>query len=399
MSQFYQIARRDPARMRVVLIAAAVVAALLVGWWLTYRAHPAPPEAPAPSGSFKATGEQWGALTFARAAQVPFRDEIDTDGTIAAADTRTTQVFSPVSGRVIQVLAKAGDRVRAGQPLAMVEGVEFGQAAGDLAAAAAQLRQAQANAARLTDLYKSQGAALKDVEQGQTDLAAARNALQNAHSRLAGMGLAEAEIDQLAARTPGRARRFVIASPIAGVVTQQSVGPGQTVGSLAGGGASPLFVVADLSQVWLTGALREGDAALARLGQNVEARPTAWPDKVLRGRLDFISPVVDPVSRRVAVHATLANPEGVLRPQMFVSFALILNEGATALAVPAEAVIYEGEQARVWVADPATHLIRPRAIRAGRSANGRVEVLSGLAPGETVVVRGALFVDQAVKAG
>jgi cobalt-zinc-cadmium efflux system membrane fusion protein len=280
----------------------------------------------------------------------------------------------------------------------MVEGVEYGQAAGDLAAAGAQLRQAEASAARLEDLYKSQGVALKDVEQGRTDLAAARNAVQNARSRLAGMGLPEAEIDRLAARTPGRAKTFAVTAPIAGVVTQQSVGPGQTVGSLAGGGSGAMFVVADLSQVWLTGALREGDAARARLGQAVEARPTALPDKVLRGRLDFISPVVDPATRRVAVHATLANPDGLLRPQMFVSFALILNEGASALAVPAEAVIYEGEQAHVWVADPVSHLIRSRPIRAGGSANGRVEVLSGLAPGESVVVRGALFVDQAVKA-
>ena len=399
MTGFFVSPRRDPARTRVIVVAAvALVVLALGGWWLAHRTSAAQAEAPVPAGAFKPTDEQWAGLTFARAQQAPFRDEIDTDGQIAAADTRTTQVFSPVSGRVAEVLAKAGDRVHAGQALAVVEGVEYGQAAGDLAAAAAQVRQTQANAARLTELYKSQGVALKDVEQGQTDLAAAQNALQNARSRLAGMGLSEAEIDQLAARTPGRAKRFVIASPIAGVVTQQSVGPGQTVGSLSGGGANPLFVVADLSQVWLTGALREGDAAQARLGQAVEARPTALPDKVLRGRLDFISPVVDPATRRVAVHATLANPEGLLRPQMFVSFALVLNAGATALAIPAEAVIYQGDQAHVWVADPRTHLIRSRVIRAGRSAGGQVEALSGLSPGETVVVKGALFVDQAVKA-
>jgi cobalt-zinc-cadmium efflux system membrane fusion protein len=107
--------------------------------------------------------------------------------------------------------------------------------------------------------------------------------------------------------------------------------------------------------------------------------------------------VLDPVTRRVVVRGTVANPQGRLRPEMFVSFAL-LGETSQGPTVPSEAVIYEGDQAHVWVAEARSHLLRLKPVKPGRSMGGSIEILSGLTSGDVVVSKGALFVDQAAKA-
>src|SRR5579859_1812127 len=133
-----------------------------------------------PAGSFKATDGQWATLSFAKIENRTFPDKRETDGRIAVDDDAATQVLSPLSGRVIRVIAKAGDVVKKGDPLLVVEGSEFVQgendlisAAGGLATARAQLTQAEQEEKRQHQLYDEKGAALKDWQQAQTDLTAA----------------------------------------------------------------------------------------------------------------------------------------------------------------------------------------------------------------------------------
>ena len=96
------------------------------------------------------------------------------------------------------------------------------------------------------------------------------------------------------------------------------------------------------------------------------------------------------------MRATLPNPDGALKPEMFADFALDAGPAAQGLGVPGSAVIYEGDTARVWVAGPGRAL-GLRQIRAGRTQGGEVQVLSGLQPGERVVTSGAIFIDRAAK--
>ena len=395
------IRRQGPARAIRVAGAVALAVAVLVAGALVLRGRaplqpPPPPSAPA--GSFRPTADQWAGMTLATAQLHAFATEIHTEGRIAAADPLTAQVFSPVSGRVLRLLAQVGQRVRKGQPLAELAGVEYDQAAGDLVAAGVQAKAAAANEQRLAGLYREQAASLRDWQQSQTDLATAQNALRNARARLSGMGLSDSEVSRLGARGLAIRAPFLLRAPIDGVITQQAGAPGQSVAALAQGGANPLFVVTDLSRVWLVGLLRDADAAQARLGQEVYARPLGEGAPVLTGRVDFISPTVDPASRRVTVRATIANPSGALRPETFVDFALVTRQGDHGLAVPAEAVIYEGSRAHVWVADRGQGLLTARPVVVGRSAADLVEVRQGLRPGERVVTHSALFIDQAVKA-
>ena len=392
-----------PPKRQVAILATigVVLVALLFGLpallsLLTPK--PPPPPAAPPAGTFIVTPEQMAALKVAPVQALGFRPGVETEGKVATNDDRTTQVFSPYSGRAIQVMAKIGDVVHAGQPLFAVEASEFAQGQSDLAGAVAQLKIAKAAEARQRELYSANGAALKDYMQSQADLVNAQAALAAVRNRLKILGQTDAQIKALENRPQDKSEtaQSIVTSPIEGVVTQRSIGVGQNIGSVTNGGASPAFVVSNLSTVWLIGNLREVDASRAQVGQAVEVRVAALPDRVFTAKVDYVSPSVDPVSRRVTVRAVVSNPDGQLKPEMFASFSLFTGTETKSVGVPEQAVIYEGSEARVWVARSAT-LLELRNITTGQTQNGMVQVTSGLSQGDKVVTSGALFIDRASK--
>jgi cobalt-zinc-cadmium efflux system membrane fusion protein len=396
-------AHRLPRRVQFQLLALTAFAALFLLFGLPrlvqlFTAKPPPPAQAPPHGQFVATNQQWATLAFVTAQSAGFGAQAQTDGKIATDDDRTTQVFSPYSGRVTRVFAKVGDTVRRGQPLFAVQASEFVQGQTDLATASAQARLMRAAEARQHELYKANGAALKDWQQSQADLAAAEASVAAARNHLTILGFSDQEISALDQRaaSAGFIKEAVVRAPIGGVVTQRAIGEGQTIASATNGGASSAFVVSDLSRVWLVAALREVDAPKARVGQALVVRVLALPDQTFAAKVNFVAPSVDPISRRVDVRAEIANPGGVLKPEMFANFTLATDKTASGVGVPEEAVIYEGDTARVWVAH-AGHALELRQIHAGQTANGLVQVTGGLQPGERVVTRGALFIDRAAQ--
>jgi cobalt-zinc-cadmium efflux system membrane fusion protein len=117
---------------------------------------------------------------------------------------------------------------------------------------------------------------------------------------------------------------------------------------------------------------------------------------VFKARLTYVAPAVDPVTRRLPVHAQIGNPDELLKPEMFATFTIATADESEALAVPNDAVIYEGDAARVWIAEENNGLAL-RSIRVGRGNHGMVEVLAGLTPSDKVVTSGSLFIDRAAK--
>jgi cobalt-zinc-cadmium efflux system membrane fusion protein len=391
-------------RSQITILAVIAVAALglfflapLVGE--LFAPKPPPPPAASPPGTFRATPEQWATLETAVVQPMAFRPQDDTDGKIAVNDNRTTAVFSPYTGRVTRVFAKVGDKVAAGAPLFAMDASEFVQAQSDLVTAAAQVKLTEAAQARQQALFKDSGAALKDVQQSESDFATAEIALAAARNRLRVLGKSAAEVAQVerGVADRGMTAETIVKAPIGGVITQKSVGVGQNLASLANnGGGTPAYSISDLSTVWLVGNLREADAPHARVGQAAEVRVDALPGKVFQAKVDYVSPMVDPATRRVTVRAQVANPGGELKPEMFATFDLITGAASSAIGVPEQAVIYEGDTARVWVSRGG-RLLELRTIKTGQTVGGMVEVLSGLTAGETVVTGGSLFIDRAAK--
>ncbi|HZU63994.1 MAG TPA: efflux RND transporter periplasmic adaptor subunit [Novosphingobium sp.] len=378
-------------RQQIRLAGAAVVASLLVfgaapRLWSLMAPPPAAP-APAPAdGSFAATDRQWQTLRFETLRSQTWQNGVVTDGKIAVDDDRTTQVLSPFTGRVTRVFAKVGDRVRAGDPLFAVIANEAAQNDADMLTGVATLKAAEAEAARMRDLSRHQGAAEKDLEAAEVNLASARAALNAAEARRLALGGS-------LSRGEG-----VVRAPVAGIVTQRLIGLGQNVASASGGAATQAFTISDFGQVWVVGNLREEDAAKAHVGQLAEVRLLVDPDHPLAARVDYVASALDPASRRLTVRASLANAGGQLKPEMFASFRLLTGGARTVLTAPEAAVIYEGATARVWVAQPSGHRLALRAIGTGATFDGRVEITAGLQAGETVVTAGSLFIDRGAKA-
>jgi cobalt-zinc-cadmium efflux system membrane fusion protein len=398
----------------LVLFASAAVAATALMWEprADQPENARPTTSAAPPGTFRPTQEQWRGLKLEPVVVRGFVPEQVTEGTIAVDDDLTTPVFSHYSGRVIKVIAMLGDVVEPGAPLFVIHASEFVQAQNDLITALAnlpssrsQLRMAQTTEKRTHELYLAQGGALKDWQQAQTDLITAENtvraneiALHAVRSRLRILGKTDQEIASLEAEPTQKLNPMaIVTAPVRGTITQRQIGLGQYINSEAAGAASPVFTISDLSTVYLIANVREVDTPLMHVGLALEVHVLAYPGRVFKGKVSYVAPSIDPNTHRLPVRADVENPDGALKPGMFANFSIITGEASTAPAVPQEAIVYEGERARVWVAGDGDTLAL-REIRTGRTSDGLVEVLAGLSAGEKVVTSGTVFIDRAARA-
>jgi membrane fusion protein, heavy metal efflux system len=362
---------------------------------------------PDADGAFRPSDTQWASLRFAQVRQVAFRDERATDGKIAINEDTTTPVFSPYSGRVSKLIARPGDLVERGAPLFAIEASEFVQGQNDLITAVAgvekarsRLLLAQTAEKRQRDLQAIRGGALKDLEQAQSDLVGAQGDLRSAEIALAAvrnrlriLGRSEDEIAQHEKQDRIGAE-VIVSAPIGGTIIQRRVGLGQYINV---GANDPIFTVGNLSTVWLIANVRESDAPKMKVGAAVEVAVLAFPGRVFNAKLAYVAPALDPNTRRLPVRAEIQNTGRELLPEMFASFRIVSGNDRLMPAVPVDAIVYEGANARVWIARPDSKTVVSRDITVGDTINGLVEVRKGLAVGETVVTSGTLFIDRAAR--
>jgi membrane fusion protein, heavy metal efflux system len=347
---------------------------------------------------------EWASLTIEPVTERPFRAEHVTEGKIAVDEDRSTPVFSPYAGRVTKLLARPGDSVIQGQPLFVIEAADTVQAQNDFVAAAtglnkakSQLELAQIQDKRAKDLFEGKAVPLKDYQQTQAALISAQNdlrsaeiALEAARNRLRILGLTDEAIT--AFQEKGIINREVtIYAPIAGTVVQRKIGPGQYVNA---GASDPVFVIGDLSTVWLTAFVRETESSNVAVGQEISFSVLAFPGRDITARINYVSAAIDPSTRRLLVRATVDNPGGSLKPEMFANVTIYSAGDHPAVGVPKQALIYEGDQVRVWVAHQ-DKTIELRQIKTGLANGDLVEVKGNLKPGEQIVTKGSLFIDRA----
>ena len=360
------------------------------------------------SGVFYPTPAQWAAFTIETVEERSFRPEILTDGKISVDETRSTRVFSPYSGRVTKIAVEAGETVQTGQLLFALEATDMVQAHNDFIAAVSgletarsQLHLAQIVEKRQHDLYEGKAVPLKDWQQAQADLVIAQDNVRTAEISLEAVSnrlrILQKTDDEIAAfeRTGKINPDTPIYAPIGGTVVQRKVGPGQFITSGASDPAGdPVFVIGDLSTVWLIANVRESDALKIGVGQPVQFTVLASADHVFAGKLNYVAAAMDPNTRRLLVRATIENSEKLLKPEMFAAATIFTGEGRTSPAVPREAVVYEGDVTRVWVASD-DKAIELRRVELGLTNGNLVQVVKGLQAGEKVVTKGTLFIDRA----
>lgn len=354
--------------------------------------------------NFTPTPSEWATLTIEPVKAKAFRAEYVTEGKVAVDEDRSTPVFSPYAGRVTKLLAKPGENVTQGQPLFTIEAADTVQAQNDFIAAMTSQNKAKSaleladiQYRRAKDLYEGRAIPLKDYQQAevtqvqaQNDMRSALTALEAANNKLRILGFTDETIK--AFQNKGTINpEITIYAPISGTVVQRKIGPGQYVNS---GASDPVFVIGDLSTIWLTAFVRESDAASVSVGQDISVNVMALPGRPLTAKINYVAAAIDPNTRRLLVRATIDNKDGLLKPEMFASVTIYSAGDRGAPAVPKQALIYEGDQVRIWVAreDKSVEL---RQIKIGLINGNLAEVTSNLKPGENIVVKGSLFIDRA----
>ena len=359
--------------------------------------------------AYRPTPKQWASLGISPVAEVVFRTEHMTEGKIAVDEDRATLVFSPYSGRVIKLLAKPGDAIKAGQALFVVEAPDMVQAQNDFINSISALNKARSalDLARIVEqqnktLFEGKAGSLRDLQQSQASTRAAENdvrasqtTVEVSKNRLRILGMTDEEITKFS-ETGAVSPHMTIYSPLAGTVIQRKVGPGQYINTSSQNASAidPTFIIGDLSTVWLVAYVRETEAPNVRVGQPVQFKVLAYPQRTFSANISYVATSLDTGTRRLLVRATIDNSQHLLRPEMFANVNIVTTEGDSSLGVPREAIVYDGKSTHVWIAR-SDQSVERREVKTGLSNGQMVEVLDGLRHGESVISKGTLFVDRA----
>jgi cobalt-zinc-cadmium efflux system membrane fusion protein len=394
--------------VRVVGIACAVVvlvAALQIGFCNRPSAEaPVAAAPPAKNGNtVKVSADQMHQLEIVQVELCAFRIQKPAIGQIAFNEDASTVVLTPFSGRVTRLIAKIGQDVKRGDPLFEIDSPEVVQAQTDVIAAVQGLEKGKSLIAlakrvfdRQTILFADKATSQRELDQARSDYAAAESDFKTAEGTLTAarnrmrvlIGRSEAELARVE-RERLINPLITVNAPIDGTVIARKVGPGQYVRSDS---AEPLYSIADLSIMWLKANVPENDIPLIRVGQELQVRVTALPDRAFNARIVAIGAASDVATRRVVVRSEIPNPDGALKAEMFATFKIVTGEGEPEPSVPVASVIWDGDVAIVWV-EREPGVFERRKVKAGIEQDGRLQVRDSLKPGDRVVGRGAIFVN------
>jgi cobalt-zinc-cadmium efflux system membrane fusion protein len=296
---------------------------------------------------------------------------------VAYDEDATARITAGFAGRIARLIASPGDVVKVGSPLAEIDSPDFGLAAADLAKARADEEHKRLTLERSRDLLSGGVIPQKDVESAQADFAQARAETARSAQRVRNLNPAGVTLPN---------GHFLLASPMAGVVTERNANPAMEVSPAL---AQPLFVVSDLHRLWVLIDLPERLLGRVAAGAHVAVESDAWPGRAFDATIVHVAQVLDPATRRIAVRARVANDLLELRPEMFVR-ATVLSASGHGVRVPNESLVNDGLYSYVYlqVGDTAFRRVRVETIIKGAEYS---YVIDGLKGGERIVVAGALL--------
>ncbi len=334
-------------------------------------------------------------IEVATAGPVVLKPALELQGQVGLNQDRVAQVVPRLAGVVIEVKKNVGDRVRADDVMAAIDSRELAEIKNEYIQSVHTLEFAQATYVREDQLWKRRISPQSDVLLAKHKLEEAEIAKQIAEQKLIALGVPREMLAELAVepagsvvdrkvRTPFPARmltRYVVTAPIAGEVIEKHVTLGESVQA-----DTPIYVVADLSSVWVDIAVYATDLGLVRIGQPATVRAGAAGLEAA-GTVSYVGPLLGEETRSARARVVLPNPDGAWRPGLFVTVSLVEAELPVPVAVPADAIQTIADAPAVFVRYGDTFEVRP--VELGRRAAGWVEVVQGLAPGERYASRGS----------
>ena len=287
---------------------------------------------------------------------------------------RLIKVAPPLAGRVAQLKVGLGERVEAGQPLVVIDSPDLGTAYSDYDRAKVLLSLASKTRDRLRELQKIGGAAMKDLQQAETDYVTAEVELQRATAHLKQIGVEPGAGD--------KTRTVTVVAPMAGSITDLGVAPGEYWNDPT----AAMMTVADLKTVWVTASVPEKDTALVSKGQLVAVAFAAYPGEVFTGNVLFVSDVLDPTTRRTKVTIAFDNPGTRLRPGMFASVTFYAPVQRVPV-VPTSALVLKDDATQIFV-ETAPWTFEAHDVDIGFQQGSEAALTRGVKVGDRIVVRG-----------
>ena len=395
----------SPTNSRVsAVIAAALFVLVIVLYWASHfgGAPKGGPGGPGTGGSHPdapsaAAGEQQASIdlsdTQLSAVKVEPVEEHDFPrnkeavGSIDFNEELSVQVFTPYAGRIIGLFASVGDDVKKGQTLFTIDSPDLLQAESTLIAAAGVLELTTRNLARLKELYTTRAVSQRDLDQGTSDQQTAEGNLRAGRDTVRLFGKTDAEIDHIIADRKADPT-LVVPCPIDGRVTARNAAPGLYVQPAS---APAPFTVTNIDTMWMLANVAENDSPAFQVGQPLQVRIGAFPDRLFDGKITTVGSTVDPNTRRVLVRSEVKNPQHELRAGMFTNFVITVGAPVRSPAVPLNGVVREGDGTQtIWVTADRRRFIR-RTVKIGDQRDGYRQILDGLRPGELVATDGAIF--------
>lgn len=328
---------------------------------------------------FPEGSQQIGSFT-TEAAKAGGPENLRLTGRLVWDEGRTVRLYPAFAGRVIRIEVKTGDAVKRGQGLAVLASPDFGQAQADASRARSDFALAEKNRRRVQDLYAAGVAPRKDLSTSEADYARAEAELARATAKVKLYGSAGDAVDQ----------NLVLASPIAGVVVERNINPGQELRpDLQLANSPAMFVITDPSRLWVQLDATEAQLGKVRRGETVKLGTAAWPGESFPATIEAVSDFIDPATRTVKIRGSLDNRQRKLKGEMFVT-AEVQAPPRADVQVPEKAVLSAGGKNYVFIEEAPGRYARAE-VRLDGVHDGIAGITEGLALGQNVVVEGNLF--------
>ena len=364
------------------------------GYYVFLRAAPSPQaeERPTqPPGEpgvlrFAPGAMQLSSLRMQAAVQAPLPLAEPLNGRVAYNENLTARVSSAVSGRVLSLRAQPGDAVKAGDTLLVLDSPDYAAAVSDLRKAEAEEQRKRQALERARLLFEGQVIARKELEAAEADANQAQAESQRARARLANL------------RADGKgneAGQLPLRAPIGGIIADRQINPGSEVQP---GQANPLFVITDLSRLWVLVDLPERNLSKVKVGLPVTVEVDAYPGEQFPATIERVGEVVDAVTRRIQLRCVVNNPDRRLKPEMYARVTLLADRTHTAVRLPNSSLVTEGLFSFVFVETGAGEFTRRKVTMLVQDRE-YTYIGEGVQPGDRVVTTGALLLNSELSAG
>jgi cobalt-zinc-cadmium efflux system membrane fusion protein len=318
---------------------------------------------------------------------------LETSGKVAFNEERLVRVHAPVTGRVIEVQAKPGDVVEPGARLFVIDSPDLSAAKAEYAKAVADLERAEKALGLVRELVEAKAVAQKELRDAENEYRKAQAERERAAARLRTLGVVEERFRDIAMRADA-GTTVTVTAPRSGVVIERNITPGQVVAYGQADAPLNLFVIANLSTMWVLADVYEPDVPRVRVGQTVTVTLPCCPGERYEGTVTYIADAVDPQTRTLKVRAVVPNRGRALKAEMFAKVTLATT-ATRVLAVPQTAVHRDDGKPFVLVQGGTAEFER-RPVTLGADLGEWIEIAKGVGPSDTVVTTGGILLKRTV---